>query len=101
MITNASDWITRNVSRLRPGSDAEGKKAGAAKAPAGPKSASVGPRPLAERLEATLRRNGEALAPRPQPRPPPEQPPRTPPRTPARGGGRRAPCGARWPSWKP
>jgi malonyl-CoA decarboxylase len=64
MITNASDWITRNVSRLRPGSNAEGKKAGASKAPAEPKSAGAGPRPLAERLEATLRRNGEALAPR-------------------------------------
>jgi malonyl-CoA decarboxylase len=64
MITNASDWITRNVSRLRPGADAEGKKAGAAQAPAEPKSRGMGPRPLAERLEATLRRNGEALAPR-------------------------------------
>ncbi|MGK6306280.1 malonyl-CoA decarboxylase [Variovorax sp. DT-64] len=61
MITNASDWITRNVSRLRPGADAEGKKAAGAQAS---KAAGVGPRPLAERLEATLRRPGEGLAPR-------------------------------------
>lgn len=64
MMTNASDWITRNVSRLRPGSDAEGKKAAGTKAHAAPKAERAGPRPLAERLEATLRRNGEALAPR-------------------------------------
>ncbi|MGJ7508872.1 malonyl-CoA decarboxylase [Variovorax sp. GT1P44] len=51
---NATDWITRSVSRLRPGSE-----------PSTRKSASTpGPRPLSERLEATLRRNGEALAPR-------------------------------------
>ncbi|HET6829683.1 MAG TPA: malonyl-CoA decarboxylase, partial [Ramlibacter sp.] len=65
---NASDWITRSVSRLRPGSDAaEGKKRAAteAKAKQATKTpASAGPRPLAERLEATLRRHGEALAPR-------------------------------------
>lgn len=61
MINNASDWITRNVSRLRPGPDAESKKAAGAKAS---KTASAGPRPLAERLEATLRRPGEGLAPR-------------------------------------
>lgn len=64
MMTNASDWITRNVSRLRPGPDAEGKKAAGTKAHAAPKTERAGPRPLAERLEATLRRNGEALAPR-------------------------------------
>ncbi|MDM0103862.1 malonyl-CoA decarboxylase [Variovorax sp. J22R24] len=51
---NASDWITRGVSRLRPGSDPGGKKT----------ASTAGPRPLADRLEATLRRNGEALAPR-------------------------------------
>lgn len=50
---NAGDWITRSVSRLRPTSDSKP-----------PKPAGVGPRPLAERLEATLRRPGEALAPR-------------------------------------
>lgn len=54
---NAGDWITRRVSRLRPGGDSEAGKPGAAEA----KSA---PRPLAQRLEATLRRSGEALAPR-------------------------------------
>ena len=48
---NASDWITRNVSRLKPGGAADAATA-------------VGPRPLSERLEATLRRSGEALAPR-------------------------------------
>jgi len=64
MMTNASDWITRKVSRLRPGLDADGKKTAGAKAQAAPKSERAHPRPLAERLEATLRRNGEALAPR-------------------------------------
>jgi malonyl-CoA decarboxylase len=49
---NASDWITRNVSRLKPGNAAEAART------------AVGPRPLSERLEATLRRSGEALAPR-------------------------------------
>jgi malonyl-CoA decarboxylase len=61
MITNASDWITRKVSRLRPSPDAEGKKTAGAQAS---KPAGAGPRPLAERLEATLRRPGEGLAPR-------------------------------------
>ncbi|SDE03512.1 malonyl-CoA decarboxylase [Variovorax sp. CF079] len=65
---NASGWITRSVSRLRPGSDAaEVKKPAASEAkpkPAPKVAATVGPRPLAERLEATLRRHGEALAPR-------------------------------------
>ena len=51
---NASDWITRSVSRLRPGSAPEANKT----------ASTPGPRPLVERLEATLRRNGEALAPR-------------------------------------
>ena len=63
-MTNASDWITRKVSRLRPGVDTHDKKAGGAKAQAGAKGQGAGPRPLAERLEATLRRPGEALAPR-------------------------------------
>ena len=58
---NASDWITRGVSLLRPGRSADaGKAADASKA----RKAALGPRPLAERLEATLRRPGEALAPR-------------------------------------
>lgn len=58
---NASDWITRGVSLLRPGSSPDaGKAADASKA----RKAALGPRPLAERLEATLRRPGEALAPR-------------------------------------
>ena len=59
---NASDWITRSVSRLRPGNEADAKKGTApAKAKTG---AAPGPRTLAERLEVTLRRQGEALAPR-------------------------------------
>ncbi len=64
---NTGDWITRSVSRLRSGIEAQaGKSATAeAKAKRTPKAAAaVGPRPLAERLEATLRRPGEALAPR-------------------------------------
>jgi malonyl-CoA decarboxylase len=56
---NAGDWITRGVARLRPGGDA-----GDAKKPAAARIPAAGPRPLAERLEATLRRPGEALAPR-------------------------------------
>ena len=64
MITYASDWITRKVSRLRPGLDAEVKKDAGAKTKHVPRTEGAGPRPLAERLEATLRRNGEALAPR-------------------------------------
>ncbi|MDM0013084.1 malonyl-CoA decarboxylase [Variovorax sp. J22P168] len=60
---NASDWITRGVSLLRPGNappagERPATDAGKTKKPG------VGPRPLAERLEATLRRPGEALAPR-------------------------------------
>ncbi|MDR6535407.1 malonyl-CoA decarboxylase [Variovorax soli] len=64
MITHASDWITRKVSRLRPGLDAEVKKDAGAKTKPVPRADGAGPRPLTERLEATLRRNGEALAPR-------------------------------------
>jgi malonyl-CoA decarboxylase len=59
---NASEWITRKVSRLRPGSDEDAKKP-AALAETKPEP-TKGPRPLAERLEATLRRQGEAMAPR-------------------------------------
>ncbi|WP_345540607.1 malonyl-CoA decarboxylase [Variovorax defluvii] len=64
-MTNASDWITRKVSRLRPSGDAgAGQSEGeGAKAPKATRAA-VAPRPVAERLEATLRRHGEALAPR-------------------------------------
>ncbi|MEJ7686490.1 MAG: malonyl-CoA decarboxylase [Variovorax sp.] len=64
---NTGDWITRCVSRLRSGIEAQAGKSAAAgaKAQRTPKPvAAVGPRPLAERLEATLRRPGEALAPR-------------------------------------
>ncbi len=58
---SASDWITRSVSRLRPGHAPEGaSREAAAKAPRNPSNA----RPLTERLDATLRRPGEALAPR-------------------------------------
>ncbi len=64
---NTGDWITRSVSRLRSGIEAQAGKSAAAEAKAKrtPKPATAGgPRPLAERLEATLRRPGEALAPR-------------------------------------
>ncbi|RZL96785.1 MAG: malonyl-CoA decarboxylase [Variovorax sp.] len=61
---NPTDWITRSVSRLRPGNEAEPKKTDAKAQRNAKTAAAVGPRPLAERLEATLRRNGEALAPR-------------------------------------
>ena len=57
---SASDWITRSVSRLRPGHAPEGASREAAKAPRNPSNL----RPLTERLDATLRRPGEALAPR-------------------------------------
>ncbi|MGO4390954.1 malonyl-CoA decarboxylase [Variovorax sp. M-6] len=60
---NASDWITRGVSLLRPGNSPDAGKKTAADASKARKAA-VGPRPLAERLDATLRRPGEALAPR-------------------------------------
>lgn len=56
---SAGDWITRNVSRLR---GAASEKLDA-KPPRGPRPP-VSARPLAERLEATLRRPGEAMTPR-------------------------------------
>ena len=59
---NASDWITRGVSLLRPGHPPGGAKSAADASKA--KKIGAGPRPLTERLEATLRRPGEALAPR-------------------------------------
>ncbi|MDM0067930.1 malonyl-CoA decarboxylase [Variovorax sp. J31P207] len=58
---NAGDWITRGVSLLRPGHAPDGTKA-ATDSTKGKRAA--GPRPLGERLEATLRRPGEALGPR-------------------------------------
>lgn len=72
---SAGDWIARSVSRLRPANDGDGDGAKAAKGkkphdgegttPArAPRSVPGAVRPLAERLEATLRRQGEALAPR-------------------------------------
>ena len=51
---NASDWITRNVSRLKPGNLTEAANA-------------VGPRPLSERLEATLRRSRLLIGPLSEP----------------------------------
>ena len=57
-LMNASDWITRSVSRLRPAARRRARPSEASR------PAARGPRPLAERLEATLRRNGEALSPR-------------------------------------
>lgn len=59
---NAGDWITRGVSLLRPGHSPDGANPAADATRA--KKGAAGPRPLAERLEATLRRPGEALAPR-------------------------------------
>jgi malonyl-CoA decarboxylase len=58
---NAGDWITRGVSLLRPGHGPDGAKA-ATQSTKGKRAG--GPRPLTERLEATLRRPGETLAPR-------------------------------------
>jgi malonyl-CoA decarboxylase len=58
---NAGDWITRGVSLLRPGQGPDGAKA-ATHSTKGKRGGA--PRPLTERLEATLRRPGEALAPR-------------------------------------
>jgi len=57
---NAGDWITRSVSRLRPGLGADKARSTRAARPAGAGQA----RSLSERLAATLRRPGEALAPR-------------------------------------
>lgn len=65
---SASEWLQRSVSLLRATtSEEKGAAAPAAPAPAAmKKGASDGrpPRTLAERLEATLRRHGEAMAPR-------------------------------------
>ena len=65
---NASTWISRSVSRLRaPAPVKDGKDAqpavdtAAAKKTAKPE---LPPRSLSERLDATLRRHGEAMAPR-------------------------------------
>jgi malonyl-CoA decarboxylase len=59
---NASDWITRGVSRLKKSKD---EPVDAKSARAGKLASTINaPRPLAERLEATLRRHGEAMAPR-------------------------------------
>jgi len=62
---SASEWIQRGVSLLRPpAAEAPAAPAKAPKAAGGEGADSRPPRPLAERLEATLRRHGEALAPR-------------------------------------
>ncbi|VTU19273.1 Malonyl-CoA decarboxylase (MCD) [Variovorax sp. SRS16] len=63
----AGDWITRGVSRLKTVGDAAVKSTAVAgiKKAGDAKTALFGDaRPLAERLEATLRRPGEAMAPR-------------------------------------
>lgn len=58
----ASTWISRNVGRLRSadGKDAAAKEQGAA----APKAAAAPERSTHERLQATLRKSGEALSPR-------------------------------------
>ena len=63
---NASTWIARNVSRLRPGAAAPPDEAAPTPAPsvAKEKKPVVPPRSLSERLEVTLRRHDEAMAPR-------------------------------------
>ncbi|WP_219216644.1 malonyl-CoA decarboxylase [Variovorax boronicumulans] len=65
---NASTWLTRSVSRLRPDAApaAEPEKEVASSSSSAPvkKKAALPPRTLNERLEATLRRHGEAMAPR-------------------------------------
>jgi malonyl-CoA decarboxylase len=61
---SASTWISRSVSRLRPGAAAAPAAPAKAAAPPAKKKAELPPRSLAERLEASLRRRGEALAPR-------------------------------------
>lgn len=62
---NASTWISRSVSRLRAPATAKNAKPAidttAAKKAAKPE---LPPRSLNERLDATLRRHGEAMAPR-------------------------------------
>ena len=60
---NASTWIARGVSRLRPGASTPHADAPAS-TPAKEKKAAVAPRSLSERLEVTLRRHDEAMAPR-------------------------------------
>ena len=64
---NASTWISRSVSRLRtPAAKAPGTGSPAAAESAARKAdkAVLPPRSLSERLDATLRRHGEAMAPR-------------------------------------
>lgn len=63
---NASTWIARNVSRLRPGAAAPPDTDALTPAPAVAKEKKpvVPPRSLSERLEVTLRRHDEAMAPR-------------------------------------
>ena len=64
---NASTWISRGVSRLRtPSAKTPGTSAPAATEPTAhkPDRAPLPPRTLTERLAATLRRHGEAMAPR-------------------------------------
>ena len=64
---NASTWISRGVSRLRtPSAKTPGTSAPAATEPTAhkPDRAVLPPRTLTERLDATLRRHGEAMAPR-------------------------------------
>ena len=63
---NASTWIARNVSRLRPGAAALPDTGALTPAPvvAKDKKPVVPPRSLSERLDVTLRRHDEAMAPR-------------------------------------
>ncbi|WP_399681068.1 malonyl-CoA decarboxylase [Xenophilus sp.] len=60
------EWIQRGVSLLKPSEKNADAAARPARAPAAKKPAADtrAPRTLAERLEATLRRHGEAMAPR-------------------------------------
>lgn len=64
---NASTWISRSVSRLRTPAAAKDTAATAAAVETAPRKkakAELPPRSLNERLDATLRRHGEAMAPR-------------------------------------
>ena len=61
---NASTWISRSVSRLRTPAAAKEKAVVAAPAPKKTTKPELPPRSLSERLDATLRRHGEAMAPR-------------------------------------
>ena len=68
---NTPTWISRSVSRLRPKPGEDIAKAAAGKASADTATArkktdqtDLPPRSLAERLDATLRRHGEGMAPR-------------------------------------